>query len=157
MVVAFTISSRAFRNGMRIPSRYTCEGDDLSPPLSWRDAPSGTRSYALICEDPDSTSGLWTHWLVYDIPGDLNKLEEGLPLTEFLPSGAKQGLNTDGEVGYSGPCPPMGRAHRYVFRILAVSSRLPLRPASPRKDLEEALRGLVIARAEIVGLYGRHT
>lgn len=155
--MAFTISSRAFRNGTRIPSRYTCEGDDLSPPLSWRDAPNGTRSYVLICEDPDSPSGLWTHWLVYDIPGDLNELEEGLPRTEILPNGAKQGLNTDGEVGYSGPCPPRGRAHRYVFRILAVSSRLPLRPASSRKDLEEAVRGLVIARAEIVGLYGRPT
>src|SRR5581483_3153761 len=108
--------SPAFSEGQSIPAAYTCEGRDVSPPLKWSGVPSGTRSLALICEDPDAPRGIWTHWVYYGLSGSMMGLPEGVPTVENPPTGGKQGRNSFKHAGYGGPCPPAGRAHRYIFR-----------------------------------------
>ncbi len=114
------ITCPAFAAGRPIPEKYTCDGPDVSPPLAWTNAPAGTKSFALIADDPDAPGGIWVHWVVYNLPPTLTALAENTPPSPQLPDGAKQGVNDFGQTGYRGPCPPAGRLHRYVFNIYAL-------------------------------------
>lgn len=119
--MAFQITTSAFREGASIPKKFTCEGPDVSPPLSWTDPPPKTKSFALIADDPDAPGGMWVHWLLYDLPSDTRKLSEGMPKNPRLPNGALQGRNDFGKNGYNGPCPPRGSAHRYFSSCMRLT------------------------------------
>lgn len=153
----FRLRSPAFAHGAPIPARHTCEGEDLSPPLEWDGAPDGTRSFALIVDDPDAPDPaapkrVWVHWLLYDLPPTQDALVEGAGNHAMAPSG--EHAVTDGNSpGYHGPCPPIGR-HRYFFRLFALDAVLPrLGPQARRADLEAAMHGHVLATAELMGTY----
>ena len=153
--MSFKVSSSAFAPNGSIPSRYTCEGADISPPLEWTGAPDGTRSFALIVDDPDAPDPakpqrVYVHWVVYNIPANTTRLVENAAQTG-LPQGAKQGSNDWGKQTYGGPCPPIGR-HRYFFKVYALDSELTLN--NPTKDqLEKAMQGHRLANAEVIGTY----
>jgi Raf kinase inhibitor-like YbhB/YbcL family protein len=149
----FTLKS-VFGNNETIPKKYTCDGDDLSPPLSWEGRPEGTVSYVLIVDDPDAPAGTFTHWVLYNIPGDLNSLPEGVPQGKEVKYGY-QGRNDFGAYGYGGPCPPRGKPHRYFFKLYALDTKLDLPPGAKRGDVERAMKGHVIGEAQLIGLYGR--
>ncbi|MEW5772710.1 MAG: YbhB/YbcL family Raf kinase inhibitor-like protein [Thermodesulfobacteriota bacterium] len=150
----FSVSSPAFAEGRPIPAAYACAGRDANPTLLFRNAPAGTRSLVLIMDDPDAPGGTWVHWLVYDIPAASSGLPENLPRTPQLPGLATQGRNSWGRVGYGGPCPPSG-THRYVFRLYALNVVLGLAPGAGREQLEAAMAGHVLGRAELLGVFGR--
>src|SRR5271157_5129320 len=145
------LASAAFDEGGLIPARYTCEGRNVSPPLEWTDAPSGSKSLVLIADDPDAPSGTWVHWVLYDLPAAVCGLPEALPRNQYTPAGAKQGQNSFGHLGYGGPCPPPGKAHRYVFRLYAVDAELGLRPGATRADVEGAMGNHVLGQAQLTG------
>ena len=150
-----TLSSTAFAGGGPIPRQYTCEGSDLSPPLSWRDAPAGTKSFALIVDDPDAPDPaapkvVWVHWVVYNIPATATGLEENA--TRSMPAGARQGMNDWKASGYRGPCPPVGR-HRYYHRLYALDALLPDLGQATRRQLETAMQGHVLGTAELMATY----
>ncbi len=149
-----TLDSPAFAQGEPIPRAYTCDGDDISPPLTWTDPPADTVTFALVMEDPDAPGGTWEHWVIFDVPGDASGLPEAIPPEPRLPDGSVQGLNSWGRVGYGGPCPPGGR-HRYFFRLYALDTRLELGADTTAAQLMEALEGHVLARAELMGVYSR--
>jgi Raf kinase inhibitor-like YbhB/YbcL family protein len=149
------LASPAFAPGAPIPRDHTCEGDDRSPPLGWSGAPAETRSFAVICTDPDAPRGVWVHWLLYDLPSDCAELAPGVPAGPELPSGARQGRNGWGGVGYRGPCPPPGDPHRYAFRVLALDTLLRLPPGAEHAEVEHAAAGHVLAEGTLVGTYGR--
>lgn len=153
--MAFRIESPAFSAQGKIPPKYTCDGTDVSPPLVWKEAPEGTKSFALISDDPDAPVGNWVHWVVYDLPPGTQELQEAVPKTERLASGAKQGLTDFREVGYGGPCPQPGKPHRYFFKLYALDTALDLPPKATKADLLVAMTGHVLAQAELVGLYQR--
>ncbi len=142
-----------FGYGERIPVKYTCDGEDVSPPLEWEPL-KGVKSYALIVEDPDAPMGTFTHWVLYDIPGDVRSLPEGVPKEGETRYG-KQGLNDFGRIGYGGPCPPPGKPHRYFFKLYALDTVLNLKPGLKRGEVLAAIKGHVIAQAELMGTYGR--
>jgi len=146
--------SSAFKEGEMIPSKYTCDGPDVSPPLEWSDAPAGTKSFALISDDPDAPVGTWVHWVIFNIPANEHKLEENVPKTEVLKNGARQGKNDFGRLGYGGPCPP-GGTHRYFFKLYALDRELDLRPGATKRDLLKAMEGHVLAEAYLMGKYKR--
>lgn len=155
----FTLQSSAFPADGPIPPRHTCDGPGLSPPLAWRDMPPGTRSYALIADDPDAPDPaaprrIWVHWLLYNIPPDRTGLAEGAGNRDLPEAGEHARTDAD-SLGYHGPCPPVGR-HRYFFRLAAVDCTLPsLGPRARRKDLERAMEGHVLATAVLMGTYAR--
>ena len=153
--MTFPISSSSFSPGGDIPKKFTCDGDDVSPELSWSGAPAGTQSFALIADDPDAPVGTWTHWLIYDLPSGSTALPEGIAKTGQLPDGSQQGHNDFGKIGYGGPCPPPGKPHRYFFRLYAVDRKLGLNPGASKGELEKALQGRVLGKAEYMGKYGR--
>jgi Raf kinase inhibitor-like YbhB/YbcL family protein len=138
-----------------IPAVYTCDGNDFSPPLKWAEAPPGTRSFALISDDPDAPVGTWVHWIVWNIPATVNSLEENQPKKESLPGGARQGTNDFRRIGYGGPCPPSG-THRYYFRLYALDATMDLPASTSRAQLERAMKGHILAEAEVMGKYRRH-
>ncbi len=147
------VESKAFENGGRIPKVYTCGGRDISPPLSWSKV-NGAMSYVVIVEDPDAPGGTFIHWVLYNIPAEVTSLPENLPkkaVTEY----GYQGVNDFGRVGYGGPCPPPGKAHRYVFHVYALDSKLSLNPGATASQVLYAMQGHVIAEGSITGLYGR--
>ena len=166
---SFQITSPNFtetRPRVRIPPRNTCYGDNLSPPLEWSGAPDGTNSFALIAEDIDHATGIWVHWVLFNIPGDVTELSEGIPTsTPELPDGTTQGTNDDKQPGYFGACPPrrvipyssvpvQGEpAHRYYFRLYALDSEVGLEPGSTKAELVSAMEGHILAQAETVGKY----
>jgi Raf kinase inhibitor-like YbhB/YbcL family protein len=155
--MAFELTSEAFLDGGMIPVRYTCEGEDVSPPLAWSGAPEDTRSFGLVVEDPDAPRGTFDHWIVYHIPAHAAALPEDLgdsPRLENL-GGSLQGKNDFGNVGWGGPCPPPGRPHRYVFRLHALDGVPALDPGVKREALERAVEGHILATAEISGTFGR--
>ncbi|MFH1492641.1 MAG: YbhB/YbcL family Raf kinase inhibitor-like protein [Candidatus Omnitrophota bacterium] len=152
--MALEIESPAFKAGEFIPKKYTCEADDISPPLFWKDAPEGTKSFILINDDPDAPGGDWVHWLVYNIPVQVNRLEENMQKMHFM-ANAMQGLTSFGSVGYGGPCPPPGKPHRYFFKLYALDTVLGLKPGANKKSLLKAMQGHILAEAELVGLYKR--
>lgn len=153
--VSFQISTTSFPVGGLIPKRYTCDGRDLSPALTWSGAPQGTKSFALIADDPDAPVGTWTHWLVWNIPASTHQLSEGVPKEAQLADGTRQGQNDFRKVGYNGPCPPPGKPHRYFFKLFALDSSLDVKPGASRKELEAAMKGHVLAQTEVMGRYGR--
>jgi len=148
-----SLTSAAFQDGGRIPYTYTCEGDDISPPLAWSGAPVAARSYALVCEDPDAPRGTWIHWVLYNIPGDGVELGKAVPTLPELPSGARHGRNTAGDLAYAGPCPPPGKPHRYFFRLYALDISLNLPPGATRAELEKAMDQHIVAQGTLMGLY----
>jgi Raf kinase inhibitor-like YbhB/YbcL family protein len=153
MAVFFLLSS-AFAQGGEIPVVYTCDGDDISPPLRWGRAPGGTECYALVCEDPDAPAGTWVHWVVYNIPADRTSLPEGVEAVEELEDGTLQGTNSWGRLGYGGPSPPSG-THRYYFRLYALDGLLDLPAGADAEGLRDAMEGHVLAEAELMGRYSR--
>jgi Raf kinase inhibitor-like YbhB/YbcL family protein len=153
--MAFAISSSSFPNGGDIPRKYTCDGADSSPQLSWTQPPPGTRSFALIADDPDAPGGTWTHWVIFDLPSQTTHLAEAVAKTDELPGGARQGRNDFGKIGYGGPCPPPGNPHRYFFKLFASDQPLGLSPGSTRKQVEKAMQGHILGQTQWVGKYGR--
>jgi hypothetical protein len=157
-VATLVLTSTAFQNGAPIPSRYTCDGADRSPPLAWSGAPPNTRSYVLLVEDPDAPGGTFVHWVVYDIPATITELPEGVPEGPSPPQlgGGHQGHTSfRGPPRYGGPCPPRGPAHHYHFRLYALDAPLRLPPGATRAQVAEAMREHVLASAELVGTYAR--
>lgn len=153
--MVFAIGSPCFKSGGFIPRRHTCDGEDVSPALRWHDVPSGTKSLALICDDPDAPFGTWTHWLIYSIPPTIIELKEAMPRNELVEGGIKQGRNSWNKTGYAGPCPPGNASHRYFFRIYALDTYINLRPEFDRKELEKAMKTHILAQAETMGVYAR--
>ena len=153
--MALSIRSSAFEPGSRIPQNYTCDGRDVSPPLRWTGAPQGTAGFALICDDPDAAMGGWVHWVVYNIPADTDRLPEALSASERLESGALQGGNDFGKIGYGGPCPPRGKPHRYFFRLYALDGQLSGAAGLTKKALLNQMKGHILETSEFYGLYGR--
>ena len=131
------IESPVFRDGESIPAKYTCDGSDVSPPLSWSGVPGGVRSFSLICDDPDAPMGTWVHWVLYNLPGETAALPEDLPAKGVLDGGGLQGKNDFGRIGYGGPCPPAGR-HRYFFKLYALDTLLSLKQGADKKELLKA-------------------
>lgn len=154
-LASFEMTSAAFAAGTTIPQQYTCDGADLSPPLSWAAPPEGTQSLVLIADDPDAPRKTWVHWVLYDLAPDLRELPEDLPQQETLPEIGTQGKNDFGKIGYGGPCPPKGKPHRYFFRLYAIDTKLNLSPGSTKSQVLEAIAGHVLAEAELMGEYGR--
>lgn len=154
--MAMTLESRAFESGTRIPDRYTCMGDDISPPLAWSGAPAETRSFALLCDDPDAPAGTWHHWAVFDIPADRSELQEAFP-KEARSGSIRQAVNDFRRSGYGGPCPPQGHGiHHYRFRLLALDTeRLDLQPYADCRGVAAAARRHVLEEAELIGTYSR--
>ena len=149
------LKSSAFQNGATIPRKYTCDADDISPPLSWSNAPSAAKTFALIVDDPDAPGGTWVHWVIYDLPANSKELSEAVGKTETLANGAKQGLNDFRKVGYGGPCPPPGKPHRYRFKLYALDAPAHLKPRATKQQLLDDMKGHVLGEAEIIGSYGR--
>ncbi len=152
---ALEIKSPAFPDGAYLSSQYSCDADNISPPFSWSDVPAGTESFVLICDDPDAPSKRWTHWVIFNIPKDKTDLSKNIPQMGALEDGTIQGVNDFGTAGYSGPCPPAGRAHRYFFKLYALDSRLDLNENSTKAAVLEAIKGHVIAEAGISAIYRR--
>lgn len=155
MTLTLEVRSDAFANGTSIPARYTCDGDDVSPPLSWNGVPEDAKSLALIVDDPDAPGGSFTHWIVYNISPEEKGLAEGLPREQHLPGGLRQGVNSFGTTGYGGPCPPSGTAHRYTFHLYALNQSPDLPKDADRAALEAWMRGRVVAEGVLVGTYRR--
>jgi Raf kinase inhibitor-like YbhB/YbcL family protein len=153
--MSFELTSTAFSAGETIPKKFTCEGPDVSPRLSWGDPPAKTQSFALVMDDPDAPAGTWVHWVLYDVLADAKELPESVPKQEQLSNGAWQGRNDFGKIGYGGPCPPPGKPHRYFFKLYALDSKLGLKAGATKADLERAMKGHILAQAELIGKYGR--
>jgi Raf kinase inhibitor-like YbhB/YbcL family protein len=148
------IYSSAFEDGGMIPSKYTCDGADISPPLAWSGLPEGTKSIAIINDDPDAPMGTWVHWVIYNIPPTAKGLAEDIKRVEKLPDGTLQGKNSWGRIGYGGPCPP-GGTHRYFFKIFALDKMLNLKPGATKEELLTAMKGHILAQAQFYGKYSR--
>jgi Raf kinase inhibitor-like YbhB/YbcL family protein len=148
------VESPAFAEGKKIPVRHTCDGRDISPPLSWTGVPEEAKSLALICEDPDAPGKTWVHWVLFDLPARTTHLPEGVPALETIAGGGKQGINDFRKIGYGGPCPPTG-THRYMFKLYALDAELGLAPGATRADLERAMKGRVLAEGILTGKYSR--
>ena len=153
--MAFTISTTAFQNGGDIPKKFTCEGEDVSPALSWEGTPAGAKSFSLIADDPDAPVGAWTHWVLFDLPAGAKGLPENVAKVDQLPSGGKQGRNDFQKIGYGGPCPPPGKPHRYFFKLYALDRNLDLSPGATKAEVERSMQGHILATAELLGRYRR--
>ncbi|MEN6621894.1 MAG: YbhB/YbcL family Raf kinase inhibitor-like protein [Smithella sp.] len=146
------IKSSAFAEDGMIPSKYTCDEQDISPPLEWKDFPADTKSFALICDDPDAPGGIWVHWIVYNIPSNISQLEEDQKPDQG--DSILQGSNSWSRTGYGGPCPPKG-THRYFFKLYALNEVLPLKPGMTKKELLQSMKGHILAEAQLMGKYRR--
>ncbi|HEY92894.1 MAG TPA: YbhB/YbcL family Raf kinase inhibitor-like protein [Dehalococcoidia bacterium] len=151
--MTLSLSSIAFQDGEGIPVKHTCEGQDVSPPLMWSELPQGTQSLALIVDDPDAPGGVFNHWVLFNIPSDNRRLPEAVPTQAQLPSGALQGRNGFGRVGYGGPCPPPGRPHRYCFTLYALDRVLDLKAGVSKKQVLDAMQGHILAQGKLTGTY----
>ncbi|MCX7882996.1 MAG: YbhB/YbcL family Raf kinase inhibitor-like protein [Brevinematales bacterium] len=148
------IESPAFPHGGMIPSLYSCDGENISPELVWKDVPPQTKSLVLLCEDPDAPMGLFVHWIVFNIPASLSGFPAGVSTKELLRLSIKQGRTDFGSIGYGGPCPPSG-THRYFFRLYALDNLLSLAEGSNRAQVLKAMEGHVLSHAELMGTYHR--
>lgn len=153
--MVFRVSSPKWKHGGTIPKEYTADGADVSPPLVFEGVPSGTRSFVLICDDPDAPMGTWVHWVIYDIPGSAPGLPEGVATDPSLPDGSHQGQNSWKRSCYGGPSPPPGKPHRYFFRLYALHEPLGADPGRGAKEIETAARAKALGAAELMGTYGR--
>lgn len=148
------LTSPAFTHQGMIPSVYTCEGQDISPPLEWSGTPTDTRSFALIMDDPDAPAGIWVHWIIFNIPSEEKSLQERFPLIRELLNGTRQGKNSWGKIGYGGPCPPRG-IHRYIFRLLAMDRPLQEKSGITKEELLTVLDSHILAEDTLIGRYQR--
>src|SRR5262245_5172768 len=153
--MALQLQSSAFKPGSEIPQKFTCQGNDVSPALSWSGAPAGAKSFALIADDPDAPVGTWVHWVLYDLPATAAQLPENVSKTEKLSSGGTQGITDFKKTGYGGPCPPPGKPHRYFFKLYALDAALNLKPGVTKAEVEKAMKGHILAQAELMGTYKR--
>jgi Raf kinase inhibitor-like YbhB/YbcL family protein len=153
--MALELTSTAFQEGATIPQQYTGDGRNISPPLKWQDPPTGMRSLALICEDPDAPRGTFTHWLAFNLPAESRELREGVPAEATLPDGTAQGTNDFGQVGYGGPKPPPGKPHRYIFKLYALDQSPAVQPGATKAQLLAAMKGHVLGEAQLQGTYAR--
>jgi hypothetical protein len=147
------ITTTSFTPGQPIPDRYAYEHGDVSPALQWSGVPSAAKSLALICEDPDAPMGTYTHWVIYDLPPASSGLAEGVAKSPEVLNGAKQGMNDYKKIGYGGPCPPPGKPHRYFFKLYALDAKPDLKPGISKKELLKAMKGRILAEAELMGTY----
>jgi Raf kinase inhibitor-like YbhB/YbcL family protein len=146
---AIRVTSPAFQSNGHIPRQYTCDGKDINPPLMIANCPQGTRSIALICDDPDAPVGIWVHWVIWNIDPGVKEIKENT-----VPQGAVEGMNDFRKHAYGGPCPPSG-THRYFFKVYALDSMLNISPNSTKADLEKAMKGHILGQGQLVGLYKR--
>ena len=150
----FELASVLIGPGQPIPAQYSCDGENLSPPLDWGEPPGGTQSFALIMDDPDAPGGTWVHWVLYNIPADVRGLQENIASEVQFPDGSQHGLNSFGQPGYGGPCPPSG-IHRYFFKLYALDVALSLGENADREQVLAAMEGHVLAETELMGTYSR--
>lgn len=148
------VKSPAFGHAMSMSDKYTCDDVDISPPLEWKNAPAGTKSFAIICETPDAPAGNWVQWVIYDIPADTTNLPQSVARTGQLDFGARQGKNDFDQVGYSGPCLPAGE-HRFFFRVYALDVPTNLKEGAKKDELVQAMRGHILAEGALMGVYAR--
>lgn len=153
--MSLTISSPSFQNGGPIPQKFTCDGADVSPALTWDDPPAGTKTFALLVDDPDAPVGNWNHWAIWNLPANLHSLPEGVRKNTHLPDGSQQGQNDFHKPGYNGPCPPAGKPHRYFFKLFALDTKVSLQSEDGKPELESAMKGHTLATAELMGTYKR--
>ena len=149
-----TITSTAFTHGGMIPREYTCDGRDISPSMAWAGVPEGTKSLAIICEDPDAPMGTWVHWVLFNIPATVNALPKSMTTDKVLENGARHGINDFRKFGYGGPCPP-GGTHRYYFKIYALDTELTQEPGLTKAKLLKAMDGHIMAEGQLMGRYKR--
>jgi Raf kinase inhibitor-like YbhB/YbcL family protein len=152
--MALTINSPAFIEGGMIPKKFTCDDSDISPTLEIKGVPEGTKSLALIADDPDAPVGIWVHWVLYNLPPDTKILDEAMPKDSVLKNGARQGVTDFGRPGYGGPCPP-GGTHRYFFKVYALDTMLTVAGKATKKDLESAMKGHILTEGRLMGKYAR--
>ncbi len=153
--MTLSLSSTAFKEGDKIPVKYSCDGQDISPPLAWSEPPQSTRVFALIMDDPDAPGGVFTHWVLFNLPANIRQLGEGILAQERLQNGALQGKNDFGSIGYGGPCLPRGTAHRYLFTLYALDRALDTEPGASKKEVLDTIKGHILARGQLTGTYQR--
>jgi Raf kinase inhibitor-like YbhB/YbcL family protein len=152
--MTLNITSTAFTSGQPIPSQFSCKGEGISPPLAWGGMPTGTKSLALIMDDPDAPMGTFVHWVIFNLPPSSAGLAEATPTSPQLPDGSTQGANSAGRTGYTGPCPPSG-THRYFFRLYALDAALSLSSGTTKEQLLKAMDGHVLAQGELMGTFSK--
>lgn len=152
--MSIKVTSTAFSEGGAIPKLYTCQGKNISPPLSWTGVPAEAKSLALIMDDPDAPRGTWVHWVLYNIPPDSKGLEENIPHGPSLANGAKHGKNSWPKLGYGGPCPPSG-THRYYFKLYALDIVLPQQGEATKAQILKAMEGHILAEGQLMGTYSK--
>jgi len=153
--MSLSVSSSVFQEGNPIPTKYSCEGQDVSPQLAWDGSPAGTQSFAMIVDDPDAPVGVFTHWVLFNLPTGSHELPEAIPVQSPLTSGALQGKNDFGKIGYGGPCPPPGSPHRYQFTVYALDGKLDLPTGASKEQVLEAMSGHILAQGTLTGIYQR--
>lgn len=153
--MTFTLKSSAFVHGAVIPVEHTGDGIDVSPPLEWSGVPKETVAFVLICDDPDAPVGTWVHWVLYDIPVNITKLDKNIPKDKIVLSSAKQGVNDFGRIGYNGPAPPRGNPHRYFFKLYAISKLTGVPPGATKQQVLNAIKGNILAECSLMGIYQR--
>ncbi|MBN1538129.1 MAG: YbhB/YbcL family Raf kinase inhibitor-like protein [Anaerolineales bacterium] len=153
--MSITVSSPAFNEGGTISPKYTCDAENLSPALNWSGIPQNTKSLALIVDDPDAPVGIFVHWVIYEMAGNLNGLPEGVAKSDIVNGIGIQGINDFRKTGYDGPCPPKGSTHRYYFKLYALDSPLNLKAGARKIDVEKAMQGHVLAQGQLMGRYSR--
>ena len=149
------LTSTAFAEGAAIPAQHTCDAKNVSPPLKWSGVPAGAKSLVVIVDDPDAPSGTWVHWVLYDLAATTTELPEDVAKSQYVAGGARQGLNDFRHLGYGGPCPPPGKAHRYFFKLYALDTMLELKPGLTKKDIEAAMEKHLLAQGQLMGTYQR--
>lgn len=150
------LTSPAFEHNSQMPAKYTCDSQNISPPLQWENIPDKTKTIALICDDPDAPMGTWVHWVLYNLPKEKRALEENYPDDETLEKGIRQGFNDFGNIGYGGPCPP-GGTHRYFFKIYALDCTFGITQIPDKKMIENLMTGHILATGQLIGKYTRKT
>ena len=148
------ITSSAFEEGGLIPPKYTCDGENVSPPLKWEAVPEGAKSIALISDDPDAPMGTWVHWVLFNLPGETKELAENVPPDKTLTNAARQGTNDFRKIGYGGPCPPAG-THRYFFKIYALDAQIDMPAGATKAELLKAMQGHILSQGQLMGKYKR--
>ncbi|MFQ3548560.1 MAG: YbhB/YbcL family Raf kinase inhibitor-like protein [Armatimonadota bacterium] len=150
----FVLESPLITEGQLIPIKYTCEGEDISPQLHWSNPPDNTKSFAIVCRDPDSMYGVFTHWVIYNIPNNFSLIDENIEKVEILENGITQGLNDFGKIGYGGPCPKKG-THRYIFTIYALDIEPTIKPGLNYDEFMEHIKAHILDKANLMGRYCR--
>lgn len=152
--VEIQVTSTAFKEGGMIPAKYTCKGENVSPPLKIESVPEEAKSLVLICDDPDAPVGIWVHWVLFDLPPNTTELKENIPPEKTLKNGAIHGTNDFRKLGYGGPCPPSG-THRYYFKVYALDTKLGLKVGATKKEVEASMKGHVLREGKLMGKFSK--